>query len=167
MIITYVIIIMLTALGTIAAAFIITFLEDRFFSKTIKIPFEGNVDPASFPVITLYNNGNPVSFLVDSGSNISHINSSELGWIKYEDIKDSNMSIVGMEGNEVIVERCTIELTCNGKTIVEEFAKTNLDSIRDTIMETRDIEIEGILGGTFLKKNNGIIDYNNMRLHIK
>lgn len=167
MIITYVIIIMLTALGTIVAAFIITFLEDRFFSKTIKIPFEGNVDPASFPVITLYNNGNPVSFLVDSGSNISHINSSELGWIKYEDIKDSNMSIVGMEGNEVIVERCTIELTCNGKTIVEEFAKTNLDSIRDTIMETRDIEIEGILGGTFLKKNNGVINYNDMRLCIK
>lgn len=167
MIITYVIIIMLTALGTIVAAFIITFLEDRFFSKTIKIPFEGNVDPASFPVITLYNNGNPVSFLVDSGSNISHINSSELGWIKYEDIKDSNMSIVGMEGNEVIVERCTIELTCNGKTIVEEFAKTNLDSIRDTIMETRDIEIEGILGGTFLKKNSGVINYNDMRLYIK
>ena len=167
MIITYVIIIMLTALGTIVAAFIITFLEDRFFSKTIKIPFEGSVDPASFPVITLYNNGNPVSFLVDSGSNISHINSSELDWIKYEDIKDSNMSIVGMEGNEVIVERCTIELTCNGKTIVEEFAKTNLDSIRDTIMETRDIKIEGILGGTFLKKNNGVINYNDMRLCIK
>lgn len=167
MIITYVIIIMLTALGTIVAAFIITFLEDRFFSKTIKIPFEGNVDPASFPVITLYNNGNPVSFLVDSGSNISHINSSELSWIKHEDIKDSNMSVVGMEGNEVIVGRCTIELTCNGKTIVEEFAKTNLDSIRDTIMETRDIKIEGILGGTFLKKNNGVINYNDMRLCIK
>ena len=75
MIITYVVVMMLTALGTIAAAFMVTFLEDKFFSKTIKIPFEGKVDPASFPVITLYNDDNPVSFLVDSGSNISHINS--------------------------------------------------------------------------------------------
>lgn len=38
MIITYVVVMMLTALGTIAAAFMVTFLEDKFFSKTIKIP---------------------------------------------------------------------------------------------------------------------------------
>lgn len=121
--------------------------------------------PGNLPIITLSNNGNLFNFLLDSGSNISHICSEY-----YEDLDAELLGtyeegqVAGLGATNMGVTMCKAVL----KDISTNEYKVNLSvssqlySVAKNIEENTGVTIHGLLGTDFLRDNNYVIDFNSL-----
>lgn len=126
--------------------------------------------PGNLPIIALFNNGKSFNFLIDSGSNISHICA--------EDFKDLDAAVVGVyeEGKVSGLGAVNTGITlCN--TILEDILgnkyavnlsiSEQLSNVAKDIKAETGIEIHGLLGTDFLKDYGCIIDFDSLEVHMK
>ena len=103
---------------------------------------------------------------MDTGSNLSYINSSVLPLLDHE-IIDRKSSVVGFEGNEVSTGSCKITATYKRKKFEEEFSMADLDAAFKVIKQESGVQLHGILGSRFFEKYKYVIDFKNLIAYMK
>lgn len=162
MILTFIIVIA----AVVLIAFSINAIEDiRKNRKDYRISFKESMDLTELPVITFYNNGKKINFLIDTGSNISYINSSMIDSLTYEKIEDE-MAIVGLGGTQT-GNSCRMTVMYKDMEFTEEFGIVDLSEGFDTIKRESGVQIHGILGSKFFEKYKYVLDFKDLVAYIK
>lgn len=155
--------IIITFLSIAIIAIIANAIED--YNSTLKFPIQSTLEAIGVPIITLYNNRKELNFLIDSGANLSLIDSNIIKEIKYKKLHSSG-TMYGIGGNVVEVQHIHMKLYIENSVFKEDFQVTDLAPSFGKINETHGVKIHGILGNSFFSKYNGIIDYSKYIFYI-
>lgn len=128
------------------------------FENNTVISFKEGMEWVDLPVIPCMNNGKRFNLILDSGSNVSHINSGVLNEFEYNPL-DKTMSVIGIEGNHQDSNKCIIQFKCRGSNLEEEFCVTDLNAAFDDIKKNYGVSIHGILGNKFLERYGYVLDF--------
>lgn len=141
----------------------------EYYSNNKKVPmsFKEAMDLVELPVVTFLNGNKKLNFLLDTGSNISQINSSILPFLEHKKIKEKNMDVTGIEGNKTNTEFCEMTITYKGQIFIGEFCIHNLDDAFAIIKEETGVQIHGILGSLFFQKYKYIFDFESLIAYSK
>lgn len=158
--------IIIVALMVLAVALIANTIMEVRNRNNSRISFKESMDLTELPVATFNCNRKKLNFLLDTGSNLSYINSSILSLLDHE-IIDRKSSVVGFEGNEVSTGSCKITVTYKRKKFEEEFSMADLDAAFKVIKQESGVQLHGILGSRFFEKYKYVIDFKNLIAYMK
>ena len=150
-------------IAVIILAVIINGVEDYCKqSKRVNMSFKEAMDLVELPVVTFLNGDKKLNFLLDTGSNISQINSSVLPLLDHKKVEEKNMDVIGIEGNKVNTEFCEMTITYKGQEFVNEFCIHDLDDAFAIVKKESGVQIHGILGSLFFQKYKYVFDYESL-----
>lgn len=153
-------------LMVIAVAMIINAIEDNRKKNDSKISFRESMDLTELPVVTFYNGDKKLNFLLDTGSNVSHINSSVIHLLDHTKT-DQKTDIIGMEGNKVSNDTCRMTVYYRNQRFEEDFIISDLNDAFDIIKQEDGVQIHGILGSKFFEKYRYVLDFSELIAYIK
>lgn len=131
-----------------------------------KISFKESIDLTELPVVTFCNGEKKLNFLLDTGSNNSHINSSILHFLDHIKI-NQKIDVIGAEGNKVNNEMCKMTIHYRNQKFEEEFIISDLNDAFDIIKQEDGVQIHGILGNKFFEKYKYILDFKDFIAYMK
>ena len=126
--------------------------------------------PGNLPVITLTNNGVALNFLIDTGSNISHICPSAATLIECQHIgEDVDMKVAGLGAINQGVTMCfaTFKDTLSKEYQVKLSVSKDLENTAEYIENNTGVKIHGLLGTDFLQDYKYIIDFGILEVYTK
>lgn len=136
-------------------------------NKRVNMSFKEAMDLVELPVVTFLNGDKKLNFLLDTGSNISQINSSVLPFLDYKKVEEKNMDVIGIEGNKVNTEFCEMTITYKGQEFVNKFCIHDLDDAFAIVREESGVQIHGILGSLFFQKYKYVFDFASLIAYTK
>ena len=147
-------------------AVIINGIEDYHRTNSlIRLSFADTMGRLKLPIVSLTNNGQTFKFLIDTGATLSVIDSNILDKLNYSKL-DIKGNAYGIDGNIVNVDYVAMTLSHGDTKFVEQFQVMRLDAF-DNLRETDNIDLAGILGGTFLERYNFVVDYKELIVYTK
>ena len=146
--------------------FIINTIDDIRKRNNSKISFKEAMDLVELPVVTFYNGDTKLNFLLDTGSNVSYINSSIIPLLVHEKT-DKEMNTIGIEGNKVSNQFCKMSVTYKNQVFEEEFSIADLDEAFGVVKQESGVQIHGILGSKFFERYKYVIDFKELIAYIK
>jgi predicted aspartyl protease len=150
----------------ILVAITINAIEDIRKKNDSKISFRESMDLTELPVVTFYNGDKKLNFLLDTGSNVSHINSSVIHLLDHTKT-DQKTDTIGMEGNKVSNDICKMAVYYRNQRFEEDFIISDLNDAFDIIKQEDGVQIHGILGSKFFEKYRYILDFGELIAYIK
>ena len=147
-------------------AFIIITIDDIRKRNNSKISFKEAMDLVELPVVTFYNGDTKLNFLLDTGSNVSYINSSIIPLLVHEKT-DKEMNTIGIEGNKVSNQFCKMSVTYKNQVFEEEFSIADLDEAFGVVKQESGVQIHGILGSKFFERYKYVLDFKELIAYIK
>lgn len=147
-------------------AFIVNTIDDVRKRNNSKISFKEAMDLVELPVVTFHNGDKKLNFLLDTGSNVSYINSSTIHLLDYEKI-DKEMDTIGFEGNKVSNQFCKMSVTYRNQVFEEEFSIADLDEAFNVVKQESGVQIHGILGSKFFEKYKYVLDFKELIAYIR
>ena len=130
------------------------------------VSFKQGFIPPRIPIATFYQEGKKLNFLLDSGSDKNVLDSRILEEVKYEDVEGESVNLTGV-GGVTQVKTCKVAFTCDSKEYTEEFLITDLSKAFGLIEQEHCITLHGIIGSTFMRKNNIVMDFQNLVAYTK
>lgn len=123
--------------------------------------------PGGLTVITLTNNNKALNFMIDTGSNISHICANVMSDIVVDSTQDKVTNVKGINGDSLINKQCTIPFkdTLGDKYNIDLYVSKQLENSAKYIEENTGVPIHGLLGTDFLQKYKYVIDYNSLEIY--
>lgn len=157
-------------IGVIALAWVAFYVRNIIMKhRKYDISFKESMDLTDLPVVTFYCGSRKLNFLLDTGSNSSHINSVIME--KAKNMEDAfngkTLKFMGVEGNEKTTKVYNLRLTYNNTVFDEEFSATDLTKAFSAIKKETGVQVHGILGSVFLQKYKYIIDFDKLKVHIR
>lgn len=146
--------------------FIINTIDDIRKRNNSKISFKEAMDLVELPVVTFYNCDTKLNFLLDTGSNVSYINSSIIPLLVHEKT-DKEMNTIGIEGNKVSNQFCKMSVTYKNQVFEEEFSIADLDEAFSVVKQESGVQIHGILGSKFFERYKYVLDFKELTAYIK
>lgn len=116
-------------------------------------------------IVTLFNNGHKLNFLLDTGSNNAYISksASQIEGLSYEVIPTQGTNVTGSVGQCSCTEAIRISLTYKDYTYnTDLFVLDTLDESFKSIKESDGVQLHGILGTLFLQKHNFVLDFDEL-----
>ncbi len=150
----------------ILVAITINAIEDNRKKNDSKISFRESMDLTELPVVTFYNGDKKLNFLLDTGSNVSHINSSVIHLLDHTKT-DQKTDTIGMEGNKVSNDICKMTVYYRNQRFEEDFIISDLNDAFDIIKQEDGVQIHGILGSKFFEKYRYVLDFSELIAYIK
>lgn len=150
----------------ILVAITINAIEDNRKKNDSKISFRESMDLTELPVVTFYNGDKKLNFLLDTGSNVSHINSSVIHFLDHTKT-DQKTDTIGMEGNKVSNDICKMTVYYRNQRFEEDFIISDLNDAFDIIKQEDGVQIHGILGSKFFEKYRYVLDFSELIAYIK
>lgn len=136
--------------------------HDRMNKKT---SIKEALKAVSLPVISFYNNGKILNFVVDSGSSNSLIDKNSLNECEYEKLDDT-LQVYGMDGIKTHCEKCIMVLTNeDNKEFKETFTIQDMSAAFGYLKSEGNAAIHGLLGASFFTKYRYIIDFKNLQVY--
>lgn len=133
-------------------------IEDCKKSKD-KISFREAMDLAELPVVTFYQGAEKFNFLLDTGSNHSHISVEAAKRINGS-FTAGDISVQGVGGATPVNELINTTLEYRDKSYgICLLVGEHLDEAFKTIKETTGVTVHGIIGNNFLSDNRYILDF--------
>ena len=162
---------------TIAILCIVTILTMIIYSIIIvkknkkqkfRISFKEALDLTSLPIITFVSGKTKLNFLLDTGSNSSHIDSKVLhdSNIEYQTINIKH-TVIGIEGKEQETTPCILTVKYKETIFTSEFCITDLSGAFNAIKAEYGVQIHGIIGNEFFQKYKYVIDFQELMCYIK
>lgn len=147
-------------------AVIINGIEDYHRTNSLtRLSFADTMGRLKLPIVSFTNNGQTFKFLIDTGATLSVVDSNILDKLDYSKL-DIKGNAYGIDGNIVNVDYVAMTLSHDDIKFVEQFQVMRLDAF-DNLRETDNIDLAGILGGTFLKRYNFVVDYKELIAYTK
>ena len=150
----------------LAVTFIVNTIDDIRKRNNSKISFKEAMDLVELPVVTFYNGDKKLNFLLDTGSNVSYINSSIIPLLDHEKT-DKEMNTIGIEGNKASNQFCKMSVTYKNQVFEEEFSIADLDEAFGVIKQESGVQIHGILGSKFFERYKYVLDFKELMAYIK
>ena len=150
----------------LVVAFIANTIDDMRKRNNSKISFKEAMDLVELPVVTFYNGDKKLNFLLDTGSNVSYINSSVISLLVHEKT-DKEMNTIGIEGNKVSNQFCKMSVTYKNQVFEEEFSIADLDEAFSVVKQESGVQIHGILGSKFFERYKYVLDFKELIAYIK
>ena len=120
---------------------------------------QGFVSP-NVPIATFTQGNKKLNFLLDSGSENNVIDKNALANINHEILEGVSTTLTGVGGTSD-TEICKLTFTCDKEEYTEEFLVADLSQAFGMIENCHSIILHGIIGSTFLKENNIVLDFKN------
>ena len=146
--------------------FITNTIDDIRKRNNSRISFKEAMDLVELPVVTFYNGDTKLNFLLDTGSNVSYINSSIIPLLVHEKT-DKEMNTIGIEGNKVSNQFCKMSVTYKNQVFEEEFSIADLNEAFNVIKQESGVQIHGILGSKFFERYKYVLDFKELIAYIK
>lgn len=150
----------------LVVAFIANTIDDMRKRNNSKISFKEAMDLVELPVVTFYNGDKKLNFLLDTGSNVSYINSSIIPLLDHEKA-DKEMDTIGIEGNKVSNQFCKMSVTYKNQVFEEEFSIADLDEAFSVVKQESGVQIHGILGSKFFERYKYVLDFKELIAYIR
>ncbi len=158
---------MILALTAVAAVASVINLFNRKVEPVDSVPMEIQL-PGNLPIIALSSNGNVFNFLLDSGSNISHICAEyyeALGAEMIGTYEDGEVAGLGATNTGVTMCRTTLKDILGNEYKVNLSVSSQLSAVAKNIEASTGVQIHGLLGTDFLKANNYVIDFKALAVY--
>ena len=126
--------------------------------------------PGDLPVITLTNNGVALNFLIDTGSNISHICPSAAALIKSKHVRtDGSTKVAGLGAINQGVTICIAKFkdTLSKEYEIQLSVSAELEETTKYIKKSTGVEIHGLLGTDFLQNYKYVIDFKSLEVYAR
>lgn len=149
----------------IVFAVIFNGIEDYSKDKET-MSFREAMDLVNLPVITFYNEGTKLNFLLDTGSSMNVINNAIIETLVYTKLEGSG-TVYGMEGNTMDIDYVSMKFTHGKDLYTSIFQVVNMQKAFDKIKEEYGVTIHGILGSTFFKDYEYILDFESLIAYSK
>lgn len=151
----------------LTAAIAKTAISYEISKRRTGISFKESLDLADLPVITMYNNDRKLNFLLDTGSNISHIDSS-IDNLSCEAIEKESLNITTAGGELKGGEKwLRIPLAYKKQNFSEDFMALELHETFAQIKKETGVQIHGILGNSFFTKYRYTLNFDEMIAYTK
>lgn len=118
--------------------------------------FKQAIELSGLPIITLYQEGKAYNFLIDSGSNVSHIHSDSD--IKIDCFEEGTDSVGGLTDSKEC-QICTVTLYHDKHQFTSVFRHSDMSYVVQGIKEAYGVNIIGLIGTDFMDKYNYCIDF--------
>lgn len=151
----------------LAIATIVNTWDKKRKINNTSISFKESMDLTELPVVTFYNGDKKLNFLLDTGSNDSHINSSILSSLEYRELEGIEKSFVCAGGEATSNKMCEMEITYKNQRFVDTFCITDLDTPFETIKKEDGVQIHGILGSKFFERYKYVLDFGELIAYTK
>lgn len=156
----------LISLLIVCAALIVAHIVDRVrIRERNKMSFMEAFNLTEMTIVTLFNNGQKLNFLLDTGSNNAYISksASKIKDLAFEKINADEINITTSVGNCTCNEAIRIPLTYKDYTYSTNlFVLESLDESFKAIKESDGVQIHGLLGTLFLKEHNFVLDFDEL-----
>lgn len=152
--------------GVAAIAGISNMVENRKARTPKVIPMEIRL-PGNLPIIALSSNGTMFNFLLDSGSNISHICPEYSTMLDAAHYNATGGDVRGLGANNSINEVCRAILgdSLGNKYEVDMVVSEGFVPVANSIEDNTGIKVHGLLGTDFLNKYNYTIDFKALKVY--
>lgn len=158
--------VILILLAVLVAALIINGVED-YSKHSDEISFKEAMDLAELPVVTFYQGTEKFNFLLDTGSNHSHISVEAAERIKGTPMIGSE-NVQGVGGATVVDRAISAVIGYKSKSYeVLLLVGEHLSDTFRTIKETTGVQVHGILGSGFLSDNRYVLDFDELIAYSK
>lgn len=159
--------IVIILLAVVLLAVIINGTEDYCKQKKREnMSFREAMDLVELPIVTFYNKGTKLNFLLDTGSDLSYINKSVLSSLEYEEGNESR-NIISVGGNSQSLGCCDMTVTYRNQKFIDRFYISDLDEAFGAIKAETGVQIHGILGSKFFAKYKYILDFESLIAYSK
>ena len=135
------------------------FIQKMFDIHPDAMSFKQGLDLTGLPVITLYQGDNPLNFILDTGSDVSVIDSNALSQIEHEILKDVKGSIYGIDGNKIDVNVCTITLNYKDNFYKHNYLVKDLSAPFQHVKHDHGVTLHGMLGSRFFNEFRYVLDF--------
>lgn len=154
-------------LMVLVLAIVINGIEDYCKQKNrIGMSFKEAMDLVELPVVTFYNGDKKFNFLLDTGATVSVIDSNVLDNFPHEKAEATGV-LWGMEGNKVNVSYIKASLMYRDKLYEEDFQVVDMSASFSAVKAESGVTLSGILGNSFFKKYQYILDFNSLIAYSK
>lgn len=162
-----IIIILSTVCAAVIAAGVI--MQVRHNKRKKNISFREAMDLVDLPVVTFYNHGKKLNFMLDTGSTNSFMDRQAMSELQeYVRIKKSRVGIMSKTGvEERNILRIRVPMMYKNYGFEEEFTVDDFSEPFDIIKKESGIRLHGILGNTFFVKYKYIIDFGELIAYMK
>lgn len=158
--------IILVLISVVIIGFTVNLCEARIKRNNRKMSFRESMDLADMPIVTFYQGEKKFNFLLDTGSNYSHISSkaaTELDGTMMN--AQAKVSGIG-EGQTSGV--CRTTLSYKGANYDIDLCITDhLSEAFDSIKLETGVLVHGLIGNQFLQKYRYILDFDELVAYIK
>lgn len=156
----------LISLLIVCAALIVAHIVDRVrIRERNKMSFMEAFNLTGMTIVTFFNNGHKLNFLLDTGSNDAYISksASQIEGLNFENIKAEGINVTGSIGACSSTEAIRIPLTYKDHTYnIDLYILEPLDESFKSIKESDGVQLHGILGTLFLQKHNFVLDFDEL-----
>ena len=125
--------------------------------------FDVCIDKLGLPIVSFESNNNKFNFLIDTGSNLSHLKIGVAEKMKSRPITKGCQTVI-TTGNGIVKQHgyYIVELKSKHYTFNQEFEVMDLeDTFRDW-----GVNVDGILGVDFLMANGYKLNFNTLSMYI-
>lgn len=157
----------LTIGAVLAVGYMVNLCEDRIRkANNRKMSFRESMDLAEMPVVTFYQGDKKFNFLLDTGSNYSHISKEAVKEIKGTMI-DAQAKVSGIgEGTTSAVCRATLSY----KGVNYDIDLSVTDHLTDAFAAIKNetgVQVHGLIGNQFFQKHKYILDFEELVAYSK
>lgn len=155
------------ALTGVAAVASVVNLFDRRVKPAEAIPMKIQL-PGNLPIIALSNNGNVLNFLLDSGSNISHICAEYYETLDAELLgtyEEGEVAGLGATNTGVTICKAILKDVIGNEYNVNLSISNQLSAVARNIEMNTGVKVHGLLGTDFLKEYNYVIDFKALEVY--
>lgn len=157
----------LTVIGILALGYVVSLCESNIRKNNDrKMSFKESMDLAEMPVVTFYQGDKKFNFLLDTGSNYSHISKEAAKSIKGTMI-DTKAKVSGIgEGETSAI--CKTTLSYKDKDYNIDLSVTNhLTDVFADIKKETGVQVHGLIGNQFFQEHKYILDFNELVAYSK
>lgn len=159
--------IILTIIVVLAIGYIINICEDKIKRNKRKISFRESMDLAEMPVITLYQGDKKFNFLLDTGSNYSHISKEAAKGIQGT-VLNASAEVSGVGGKGMTSSVCRTTLSYKDVNYnIDLHITDHLTDTFNSIKSETGVQVHGLIGNTFFQKHKYILDFKELVAYSK
>ena len=152
--------------AVLAVGYTVNLCEDKIKRNNRKMSFRESMDLAEMPVVTFYQGDKKFNFLLDTGSNYSHISKEAAKEIQGETMEaQAKVSGIG-EGTTSGVCRTTLSYKGDNYDIDLSITDHLTDAFAAIKAETG-VQVHGLIGNQFFQKHKYVLDFEELVAYTK
>lgn len=141
-------------------------LEKKRLRDTTVMSIRESLYLVGLPIVTFTIDSVRYNFILDTGANVSTIDSNIVQFIKHEKTGETDV-VYGIDGNPNESEYLNIALEYNNNEYTELFQATDMSASLERVKQDSGISVAGLIGNSFFQKYKYIIDFNSLKVYSK